>query len=241
VFERFTDRARRVVVLAQDEARMLGHGYIGTEHILLGLIQEGAGIAAQALESLGISLAAVRLRVQEIIGAGVAAPPGHIPFTPRAKKVLEFSLREAMQLGHDYIGTEHILLGLIREGDGVAAQVLQKLGADLDRVRATVIELLSASPRAEGGRSRGELIPWRLRFSSAAAEIVRLAHSSALDRGHELIEPTDLLTGLVVSDDPSVVEALRSWGIDLARVRERIEELATKEEENEGGDGGAEP
>ncbi|PTT70604.1 ATP-dependent Clp protease ATP-binding subunit [Arthrobacter sp. HMWF013] len=143
MFERFTDRARRVVVLAQEEARMLNHNYIGTEHILLGLIHEGEGVAAKALESLSISLDGVREQVQEIIGQGQQAPSGHIPFTPRAKKVLELSLREALQLGHNYIGTEHILLGLIREGEGVAAQVLVKLGADLNRVRQQVIQLLS--------------------------------------------------------------------------------------------------
>ena len=143
MFERFTDRARRVVVLAQEEARLLNHSYIGTEHILLGLIHEGEGVAAKALESLNISLEAVRAQVEEIIGQGGSSPSGHIPFTPRAKKVLELSLREALQLGHNYIGTEHILLGLIREGEGVAAQVLVKLGADLSRVRQQVIQLLS--------------------------------------------------------------------------------------------------
>ncbi|WP_294179846.1 ATP-dependent Clp protease ATP-binding subunit [uncultured Schumannella sp.] len=143
MFERFTDRARRVVVLAQEEAKMLNHNYIGTEHILLGLIHEGEGVAAKALEELGISLDAVREQVQDIIGQGQQQPTGHIPFTPRAKKVLELSLREALQLGHSYIGTEHILLGLIREGEGVAAQVLVKLGADLNRVRQQVIQLLS--------------------------------------------------------------------------------------------------
>jgi len=146
VFERFSDRARRVVVLAQEEARMLSHNYIGTEHILLGLIHESEGIAARALASLNISLEAVRREVEQIIGQGQAAPTGHIPFTPRAKKVLELSLREALQLGHNYIGTEHMLLGLIREGEGVAAQVLQKLGADLNRVRQTVTQLLSGYP-----------------------------------------------------------------------------------------------
>ena len=145
MFERFTDRARRVVVLAQEEARLLNHNYIGTEHILLGLIHEGEGVAAKALESLGISLEAVRSQVEEIIGQGGSSPSGHIPFTPRAKKVLELSLREALQLGHNYIGTEHILLGLIREGEGVAAQVLVKLGADLSRVRQQVIQLLSGA------------------------------------------------------------------------------------------------
>jgi len=118
VFERFTDRARRVVVLAQDEARMLNHDYIGTEHLLLGLIGEGEGVAARALESLGISLDALRQQVEQVIGRGQQAPSGHIPFTPRAKKVMELALREANDLGHSYIGTEHILLGLIREGDG---------------------------------------------------------------------------------------------------------------------------
>ena len=165
MFERFTDRARRVVVLAQEEARMLNHNYIGTEHILLGLIHEGEGVAAKALESLGISLEAVRSQVEEIIGQGQQAPSGHIPFTPRAKKVLELSLREALQLGHNYIGTEHILLGLIREGEGVAAQVLVKLGADLTRVRQQVIQLLSGyqgkeaeatgTPAGTGGRESG--------------------------------------------------------------------------------------
>jgi ATP-dependent Clp protease ATP-binding subunit ClpC len=143
MFDRFTDRARRVIVLAQDEARMLNHNYIGTEHLLLGLIHEGEGVAAKALESMGISLEAVREQVEEIIGQGQQAPTGHIPFTPRAKKVLEFSMREALQINHPYIGTEHILLGLIREGEGVAAQVLIKLGADLNRVRNTVLQLLS--------------------------------------------------------------------------------------------------
>ncbi len=143
MFERFTNGARRVVVLAQEEARMLNHNYIGTEHLLLGLIHEGEGVAARALASLDVSLDTVRQQVEEIIGQGQAASTGHIPFTPRAKKVLELSLREALQLGHNYIGTEHILLGLVREGEGVAAQVLQKLGADLNRVRQTVIQILS--------------------------------------------------------------------------------------------------
>ena len=143
MFEKFTDKARRVVVLAQEEAKLLNHNYIGTEHILLGLIHEGEGVAAKALESLGINLDSVRQQVQEIIGQGQQAPAGHIPFTPRAKKVLELSLRAALQLGHSYIGTEHLLLGLIREGEGVAAQVLTKLGADTNRVRQQVIQLLS--------------------------------------------------------------------------------------------------
>jgi ATP-dependent Clp protease ATP-binding subunit ClpC len=144
----FTDRARRVVVLAQDEARLRNHDYLGTEHLLLGLIREGEGVegvAVRALESLGISLEVVRARVQEIIGQGHSVPTRHLPFTPRAKKVLELSFREALLLGHDHIGTEHLLLGLIREGEGVAAQVLMQLGADLSRVRQRVIELRSGA------------------------------------------------------------------------------------------------
>jgi Clp amino terminal domain, pathogenicity island component len=143
MFERFTDRARRVVVLAQEEARLLNHNHIGTEHILLGLVHEGEGVAYVALTELGISLDAVRAQVEAEIGQGSEAPSGHIPFTPRAKKVLELSLREALQLGHNYIGTEHILLGLIREGEGVAARALVGLGADLDRVRQQVVQVLS--------------------------------------------------------------------------------------------------
>jgi ATP-dependent Clp protease ATP-binding subunit ClpC len=143
MFERFTDRARRVVVFAQEEARGLNHNWIGTEHLLLALLREGHGVGAKALESMQISLDAARQQVESMIGRGQGTVgEGHIPFTPRAKKVLELSLREALQLGHDYIGTEHILLGLIREGDGVAAQVLVKMGADLNRVRQQVIQLL---------------------------------------------------------------------------------------------------
>ena len=152
MFERFTDRARRVVVFAQEEARLLDHDYIGTEHLLLGLLSEGEGVGARSLQALDISLLSVRARVEEVIGRGRSSPTGHIPFTPRAKKVLELSLREALQLGHNYIGTEHILLGLVREGDGVAAQVLSAAGVKLDDVRATVVAFLSgrepAPPRS---------------------------------------------------------------------------------------------
>ncbi|QCX28712.1 ATP-dependent Clp protease ATP-binding subunit [Nocardioides jishulii] len=188
MFERFTDRARRVVVLAQEEARMLSHNYIGTEHILLGLIHEGEGVAAKALESLDISLEAVRAQVEEIIGQGQQAPSGHIPFTPRAKKVLELSLREALQLGHSYIGTEHILLGLIREGEGVAAQVLQKLGADLNRVRQQVIQLLSgfqgketAGASAGASSSAGETPQSSLVLDQFGRNLTQAAREGKLD------------------------------------------------------------
>ncbi len=194
MFERFTDRARRVVVLAQEEARMLNHNYIGTEHILLGLIHEGEGVAAKALESLSISLGAVREQVQEIIGQGQQAPSGHIPFTPRAKKVLELSLREALQLGHNYIGTEHILLGLIREGEGVAAQVLVKLGADLNRVRQQVIQLLSGyqgkEPAAAGGPQQEGTPAGSVVLDQFGRNLTQAARESKLDpvigREHEM-------------------------------------------------------
>jgi ATP-dependent Clp protease ATP-binding subunit ClpC len=191
LFERFTDRARRVVVLAQEEARLLNHNYIGTEHILLGLIHEGEGVAAKALESLGISLEAVRSQVEEIIGQGGSSPSGHIPFTPRAKKVLELSLREALQLGHNYIGTEHILLGLIREGEGVAAQVLVKLGADLSRVRQQVIQLLSGysgpggsqekAGATAGGSSSSESPSGSLVLDQFGRNLTQLARDKKLD------------------------------------------------------------
>jgi Clp amino terminal domain, pathogenicity island component/UvrB/uvrC motif len=179
MFERFTDRARRVVVLAQEEARMLNHAHIGTEHLLLGLAHEGQGVAARALEALGISLEAVRREVEETIGRGEQSPSGHIPFTPRAKKVLELSLRESTQLGHQYIGTEHILLGLLLEGEGVAAQVLVKMGTDLNGARQKVVELLHGSS--------GERPPSGRRVSARAAGDL-LGLLDALDQRLEAVE-----------------------------------------------------
>jgi ATP-dependent Clp protease ATP-binding subunit ClpC len=154
MFERMTDRARRVIVLAQEEARGLNHSYIGTEHILLGMLNEGEGIGCQALVRHGMSLAAARIQIVEIIGEGTESPFGHIPFTPRAKKVLEFSLREALQLGHNYIGTEHILLGMVREGEGVAAHVLANNGLTIGQLRETVLDLLQANPEQRIAASR---------------------------------------------------------------------------------------
>jgi hypothetical protein len=213
MFERFTDRARRVVVLAQEEARLLNHNYIGTEHILLGLIHEGEGVAAEALERIGVSLEAVRGEVERIIGRGLDPPAGHIPFTPRAKKVLELSLREALQLGDDYIGSEHILLGLLREGDGVAAQVLTRLGADLGRVRQQVTEILAVrgerpSPRAFGSAAQ-PLAVVRVRERGAGppklVRIVPIGQEVEIAKGHRLVllsleiwsDWTDLRVGLV--------------------------------------------
>jgi pyridoxamine 5'-phosphate oxidase len=181
VFERFTDRARRTIVSAQDEARVLGHDWIGTEHLLLGLLHEREGVAAKALESLEISLGAVRLEVGAMIGTGSQAPSGRVEFTPRARKVLELSLREALQLGHDYIGTEHILLGLIREHEGVAAQALVRLGADLSRVRQKVVQLLAGYP---GPRDVADEPPARrnIRFPADIARLRRDYETRGLER-----------------------------------------------------------
>ena len=226
MFERFTDRARRVVVLAQEEARLLNHNYIGTEHILLGLIHEGEGVAAKALESLGISLEAVRAQVEEIIGHGGSAPSGHIPFTPRAKKVLELSLREALQLGHNYIGTEHILLGLIREGEGVAAQVLVKSGADLSRVRQQVIQVLSGytgSAVAVRRETPFRTIKSTTEVRSPAVEQAwRAAWANA---GGGPLRSDDLLLALLGDESSMAAKAMASLGVSLDAVRERLDEL----------------
>ena len=191
MFKRFTDPARRVVVLAQEEARMLYHNYVGTEHILLGLIHEGEGVAAKALESLNISLEAVRDRIEEIVGQGQAAPTGHIPFTPRAKEVFELSFREALQLGHTHIGTEHILLGLIREGEGVAVQVLQQMGVDLGRAGREVIRLLSGEHTAAAetaGAARS--VELAARCASCQAWLSDSARITALEVQDEQGRPT---------------------------------------------------
>jgi ATP-dependent Clp protease ATP-binding subunit ClpC len=182
MFERFTDRARRVVVLAQEEARLLNHNYIGTEHLLLGLIHEGEGLAAKALESLGVTLEGVRSQVEDMIGVGTATPQGHIPFTPRAKKVLELSLREALQLGHNYIGTEHILLGLLREGEGVAAQVLMKIGLDMQKIRQTVLQLMQGYQGQQGeGKAGAEAPSGSLVLDQFGRNLTALAATAKLD------------------------------------------------------------
>jgi ATP-dependent Clp protease ATP-binding subunit ClpA len=243
VFERFTDRARQVVVLAQEEARMLNHNYIGTEHLLLGLVHEGEGIAAMALKSLGISLEAVRSQVEEIIGQGGAAPTGHIPFTPRAKKVLELSLREALQLGHNYIGTEHILLGIIREKQGVAAQVLRNVGASLDSVRQQVIGLLSGhtGPPAEqvpGPRSTPFGEPPEVRTAERRRRLARieeLAREEAEALAHAEVLPAHRWLGYVrleMETATSDLEQLRSL---LEDGRRRVAEMPRGGEEQGGG------
>ena len=184
MFERFTDRGRRVVVLAQEEARMLNHNYLGTEHLLLGLLRESGGVAAKALQSLGIGLEAVRHQVVEIIGEGHQAPSGHIPFTPRVKKVLELSLREAQLLGHNYVSTGHLLLGLLREGDGVAVQVLVRLDANLNLVRQQVIGLLHGSGQQETDEGLGHGRRPSIRVYDAAALAQIDALTSELGRAN---------------------------------------------------------
>ena len=202
MFERFSDRGRRVVVLAQEEARLLGHGYIGTEHLLLGIVHEGEGVAARALESLGIELGAVRRKVEETVGRGDDQPEGHIPFTPHAKKVLELSLREALQFGHDYIGTEHVLLGLIRESDGVAAQVLVGSGADLSTVRRAVLLVLEGEgPAPTGALPRpagrmGAQLPEHVRRTAFARGTARAEPRRAIAHRASLLEQA--ATGLVL-------------------------------------------
>jgi ATP-dependent Clp protease ATP-binding subunit ClpC len=216
MFERFTDRARRVVVLAQEEARLLNHNYIGTEHILLGLVHDDEGVAAQALESLNIRLDAVRREVEQIIGQGGSPPSEQIPFTPRAKKVLELSLREAIQLGHNYIGTEHILLGLLREGEGVACQVLVKLGANLPTVRARVLQLVAKRP---GKGASGAL----LTLSPELAAVVDEARRAAEANGESEVTPIYLFLAAVEDPDGAAGRMLRSVGVDPEQLRRQLQ------------------
>ncbi len=222
MFERFTDRARRVVVLAQEEARLLNHNYIGTEHILLGLIHEHEGIAAKTLEQLGISAEAVRAKVEAIIGEGEGAPSGHIPFTPRAKKVLELSLREALQLGHNYIGTEHILLGLIREGEGVGAHVLVNLGADLSIVRHEVVQQL-------GGYKKGAIQPVgfgpSMRTTRETPAAARAAIEARRLAGGAPVASHHYLLALLQQQDSMAAKALKGLGVSAESLQSRLAEL----------------
>ena len=241
MFERFTDRARRVVVLAQEEARLLNHNYIGTEHLLLGLVQEGEGVAATALTELSISLEAVRAQVEEIIGQGQRPPTGRIPFTPRAKKVLELSLREAKQLDHNYIGTEHILLGLLREGEGVGAQVLVKLGGDLSRVRQQVLQVLSGSAAAgmeAAARTRlvRMTVPDELREAEEQLTQVRREKEAAIDaedfeRAAGLRDQERQLRARVAELERQLLTRVAEWerawtaGVDLEAVVQENQRL----------------
>jgi ATP-dependent Clp protease ATP-binding subunit ClpC len=228
MFERFTDRARRVIVLAQEEARLLDHDHIGTEHILLGLVHEGDGVAARALESLGIRLDAVRREVEAIIGQGDSPPSEHIPFTPEAKKVLELSLREAIQLGHNDIGTEHILLGLLREGEGVGWQVLVKLGATLPKVRARVLQLL---PQSSGASTSG----WVFRPSSELTAVLDEAHRVAEARGEAEVMPIHLFLAAVEHPDGAAGRMLETVGVDPRELRRQLTDESDDAAEDEPG------
>jgi ATP-dependent Clp protease ATP-binding subunit ClpA len=217
MFERFTDRARRSTVLAQEEARLLNHNYIGTEHILLGLIHEGEGVAARTLQALGISLAGVREEVEGIVGHGEEETEGHIPYTPRAKKVLELSLREALQLGHNYIGTEHILLGLIREGEGIGSQVLTRLGAELTLVRKTVIELLG--PPVGAHAQAVDLGP-KINFEFEPAHFKDTHTTVSMAR---VIEPMDLLRHIKDFRVASAMECL--WRVGYGTTEDERQDI----------------
>jgi ATP-dependent Clp protease ATP-binding subunit ClpA len=234
MFERFTDRARRVVVLAQEEARRLGHNYIGTEHVLLGLLGEGEGVAARALKRFDVTLEGTRDEVRAIVGSGTGMVKGHIPFTPRAKKVLEMALREALELNHNYIGTEHILLGVIREGEGVGASILKEHSADLLPVRAAVLDLLQSAGASLGGRrlrrriramtGRGEAPeppdmpadqPTTPAADASLNEAARLASGHAVGSHH-------LMLAALHDPDSAAARALNALGVDLDRAREAL-------------------
>jgi ATP-dependent Clp protease ATP-binding subunit ClpC len=231
MFERFSDPARRVVVLAQEEARLLNHNYIGTEHILLGVIHEGEGVAARALRSLGINLDAVRQEVDEIIGRGGSPPSGHIPFTPRAKKVLELSLREALQLGHNYIGTEHILLGLLREGEGVACQVLVKLGANLPKVRARVYELLAGGATEETTAERTPIPA----LSSELREVIEEARRAAEANRASEVAPIHLFLAAAQHPDGAAGRMFRAVGVDPEELHLQVVDESDDEPGDESG------
>ena len=217
MFERFTDRARRVLVLAQEEARLLNHGFIGTEHILLGLIHEGDGVAARALEQMEITLDDVREKVEETIGLSGGPPIGSPPFTPRAKKVLEVSLNESLQLGHNYIGTEHILLGLIREGEGVGAHVLVSLGAGLEVTRETVLTILRDQPSLVDPLSPFER-PRRTGSYTVLRRRSLLVNVGCTFCGRQPPEAGRLFT----KDDASICEhCVRQWAQQLAGDEDR--------------------
>jgi len=226
MFERFTDRARRVVVLAQEEARMLEHNYIGTEHLLLGLIHEGDGVGAKALRALDVDLDTLRREVEALVGRGQQPASGHIPFTPQAKRALELALRESVQLGHDYIGTEHLLLGIIRQGEGPAAQVLQQRGIELDRVRQEVIRLLRGH-EAGGGRRRRRVSSAQVRSGGEGATLEEISRQLRV-LGARLAA----IEAKLGVEEPPARQRLRRVDAEIARVR-RQKESAIDEQDFE--------
>jgi len=233
MFERFTNRARHVVVLSQEEARLLRHNYIGTEHILLGLIGESEGVASQALARFGMSLDGTRDEVKAIIGLGKSTPTGHIPFTPRAKKVLELALREALQLNHNFIGTEHILLGVIREGDGVGAQIIKQHSSGLEEVRTAVLDVVSTMPTValrsrRWLRERLETITGRAPEQSEAAQIrttpaadISLTQAARL-AGSQPVGSHHLLLAALADPDSAASRALSAFGVTLEPLKEAL-------------------
>ena len=238
MFERFTERARQVVVLAQEEARTLKHNYIGTEHILLGLIREEEGLAARVLEALDIELGRVRAQIVRIVGSAEEVTTGQIPFTPRARKVLELALREALSLGHNYIGTEHILLGLVRENEGVAARVLLDFDADAEKIRSEVTRMLSGP----GGRRQGveplprelhgieawidhDLLRAEVRLSASGQQTLLLSFIAASREESQVVSPSNLVEGLVRTTDPEIQAVLQAAGLNVERVDEILEPL----------------
>jgi ATP-dependent Clp protease ATP-binding subunit ClpA len=232
VFERFTDRARRVVVLAQEEARRLNHNYIGTEHLLLGLVHQRDAAAARALESLGISLQSVREQVEEFVGRGQIPPAGHVPFTPRGKKVLELSLREALRLGHNYIGTEHVLLGLLREGEGMAAQLLTRLGAGLDDVREAVMSTVAGLEEEESvtldvleadeAAQAAGMVAHIGRLDNEVLLAIARARDVARDLGHPATDVAHLLVAIAAMTDTLGGQALAGSGGDATTLQKLL-------------------
>ena len=244
VFERFTDRARRAVVLAQEEARLLDHNYLGTEHLLLGLIHEAEGVAATALEDLGVTLEAARREVEDLIGRGEGSPPGDVPVTPRTTKVFESAFQEGLDLGHNYIGTEHLLLGLLGETEGVAAQILETLGVGLDRARAAVLARLLKELQERTGQvaaAADSPEPWSHEamhheapgiadqegFSAEGRHLLVHAHIAAHRLGHEGLAPEHLMLAMFDIATGPVHEALGDFGVSLGEVRERIMQAAS--------------
>jgi ATP-dependent Clp protease ATP-binding subunit ClpA len=217
MFERFTDRARRAVVLAQEEARLLDHNYIGTEHLLLGLLHEGEGIGGQVLTSLGLRLDAVRHEVEEFIGETSSSPSAHMPFTPRAKRSLEYALREALDLQHSYIGTEHMLLGLLREGEGVSTQVLVALHVDPPGVRQKVLQAIAESPP--------DAAPYEVVSTHVVSEALHRMVNDALERGHTKLGSEHLLLWILQNSESGAVRALQAEGVDLAALQSRLEQM----------------
>jgi ATP-dependent Clp protease ATP-binding subunit ClpA len=237
-FDRFTERARKVLSLAQEEAQRFQHNYIGTEHLLLGLVREGEGVAARVLANLGIELSRVRGAVEFIIGRGDRIVLGEIGLTPRAKKVIELAVDEAHRMNHHYIGTEHLLLGLVREGSGIAAGVLESLGINLEKVRTETIHTLSqvgaaaATPKSAPDAS----LHWRFprsenyTLTEQAGNVLSYAREEARRLQHDAVRPEHMLLGLVHEADGLAARVLSEMGVDLVKTRSAVEELVKRGE-----------